>query len=98
MEERAEASRDALGHLARVDEDDGRTVSAHEGGNALVNFLPHFVGANGGERRRRYFDGEIDVAQVPRVDERTGAIGPHQETGDVFERLLRRRKPDALQT
>ena len=75
-EPRAEARRDALGHLARVDEDERGPMLAHELGDALVDLLPHLVRADRRERRRRHLDREIEVAKVPGVDERALASAP----------------------
>ena len=53
---RVELRRDALGHLARVDEDERRAVLADELRDALVDLLPLLVRADGRERRRRDLD------------------------------------------
>ena len=55
-EEARELRRDALGHLARVDEDERRPVLADELRHPRVDLLPLLVRADGRERRRRDLD------------------------------------------
>ena len=61
---------DALGHLARVHEDERRAVLAHQLGDARVDLLPLLVRADGRERRGRDLDREVELAEGARVDER----------------------------
>ena len=55
-EQPRELRRDALGHLARVHEDERRPVLADELADALVDLLPLLVRADRRERRRRDLD------------------------------------------
>jgi hypothetical protein len=54
------------------------------------------VRADGGEERRRHLDRQVELAQVPGVDQGALAADADQKATDVFQRLLRRRKTDAL--
>ena len=46
----------ALGHAARVDEDQRRAVLLDQLDEAVVNLVPHFVGGDRAERHGRNFD------------------------------------------
>ncbi len=61
-EPRSEAGGDPLGHLPRVDEDERRSVLAHENRHPLVDLVPHLVRADGREGRRRNLDREVEIA------------------------------------
>src|SRR5262249_27526130 len=95
-EPRAEARRDALGHLARVDEYQRRPVLANELADALVDLVPLLVRTDRGKERRGDLDSEIQLAQVPGIDERALASGADEEVADVFQRFLGRGESDAL--
>ena len=91
-----ELRRDPLGHLPRVHEDERRAVLADEVGHPRVDLLPLLVRADGGERRGRDLDRQVERAEAARVHERALAPRADQEAADLVERLLRRREPDAL--
>jgi hypothetical protein len=89
-EDARQARGDAFGHLARVDEDEGRAVVADEVGHPVVDLLPLLVGADGLERGGGDFDGEVEVAPVADVDEGAVAVASDEEQGISSERLLGR--------
>ena len=91
------SGRDALGHLARVDEDERRAVLADELGHARRRSPPTARAS----RRRSSGEGGTSTARsssrkVPGVDERALAAGADQEAADLVERLLGGGEPDAL--
>ncbi len=88
--------RDALGHLARVDEHERRPVLADELGHARVDLLPLLVRADRREGRGGHLDAEVELAERARVDEDAFPAGAHEKPADLVERLLRRRQADAL--
>jgi hypothetical protein len=49
------------------------------------------------ERVVGQLDRNVEIAAVPDVDQLALAIDADQQPADVFDRLLRRRQPDALQ-
>ncbi len=91
---------DPLGHLARVDEHQGRAVLEDVGGDA-VEHVPELGAARHRlELGRRQLDGHVEVALVAAVDHRgrrPGRIGARQQPGHHLEGPLRRRQPDALE-
>ncbi len=87
---------DPLGHLARVHEHERRAVLADQLGHPGVDLLPLLVRADGGERRGRDLDGQVERAEAARVHERALASRSGQEAADLVERLLRRREADPL--
>ena len=96
-------ARDAFGHAPGVDEHQRRAVVLDEFGQARVNVLPHLVRHHRLERRSRNFDAQVAPTLMSRVDDRNlrsrRAIrrGADKKMGDRFDRILRRREPDALQ-
>ena len=65
-------------------------------GNTVVELVPHFVAGHGAEQRGGNLDGEVQLALVTDVDDhwiRSAAAG--EKMRDLFDGLLRRRKPDA---
>ncbi len=67
----------------------------------LVDFAPAFVRADGGQFAGRDLDRQIQLTLMADVDDRAVGLGflrgrsADQETGDVLDRALRGRKPDA---
>ena len=96
-EQLGELGGDALRHLARVHEDEGGAVRAHQLRHALVDLGPLLVRAHRAQRRGRDLDAEVEVAERARVHEVARASGAGQESRHVFQRLLGGGKPDALQ-
>ncbi len=93
-----ELVRHALGQPPRVDEDERSAVRLDQPDQALVDLLPHLVRHHRLERRAGHLDGEIRVAIVAAVDD--GAFGiprAGEEARHLLDRLLRRRKAEALQ-
>ena len=91
--------RDALGHPARVDEDERRAMLARQRGDPIVDLRPDFRRHHRFERRGRDLQGEVALAHVARVDDFAfGAVASaDQKPRHGFDRLLRRRKSDPLQ-
>ncbi len=87
---------DPLGHLPRVHENERRAVLADQVRHPGVDLLPLLVRADGGERRGRDLDRQVERAEAARVHERALAPRAGQEAADLVERLLRRREPDPL--
>ena len=95
-EDLRELGADALGHLARSDEDERRAVLADQIRDAGVDLGPGLVRADRRERRGRDLDLEVDPAPVSLVDDLALAVLADEEVGDGLDRLLRRREADAL--
>ena len=96
-EPRRQLMRDALGKLARVDEDERAAMALDELHELLVDLGPMLVRAHGLQLHRRHFDGQIHVAEMADVHDvwlRT-ATRPDQEAPQLVERLLRRAEADA---
>ena len=94
----AEVPRDALGHAACVDEDQGRPMGADERRQAVVVFLPHLVRHHGVERGARQLDAEVHVPPVADVDDgAAGGVAGGEEPGDLFDGRLGCRQPNPLQ-
>ena len=91
----------ALGEAACVDEDQRRAVLADQHREPVVDLLPDFVRHDRFERHRGQLDGEIAMPHMAGVDDRagrrTGSVDAlaDEEAGDLLDRLLRRRQPDA---
>ena len=99
-EQLGQVARGALGHAARVDEDQRRSVREGELGEPRVDLLPHFVRHDRFERRGRHLDREIAGTDVPGIDDRAivalAAVAfADQKTRDLLDRLLRGRQADA---
>src|SRR6185295_1722843 len=97
----AQIACDSLGHSSCVYEDESRSMSGYQLSKTVVYLVPHFTRHHCAEWRAGDFNSEIQLAPVTRVDDR--AVGrsvfidvcrAHQETRYLFDRLLRRRKPD----
>ncbi len=69
---------------------------AHQGRDALVDLVPLLVGADGGQRGGRDLDGEVELAQVPGVDEVAVAAHADEEKGHGGEGLQGGRETEAL--
>ena len=96
----SQMKRDALRHAARVHEDQRGAMLAREIGEAIVNLAPHFVRGYGAQFARGNFDGEIEFAAIPHLDDfrlrqRLGAVGPGQKFGDQLDGILRGGKADS---
>ena len=89
-----------LGHPSRVHEDQRGLVRGDQLGQAVVILVPDLVRHDRAERRAGNLHGQVELAAMALVDDRTVAparIGPQQEPGDFFDRALRGRQTDALQ-
>ena len=86
--------RHPLGKPPRVHHDERRAVRFDELDEPLVDLTPDLVRHYRFERRARYLDRKIDFALVTLVDDCAGRA--RKEARDLFDRLLRRRKADAL--
>jgi hypothetical protein len=95
-QELRELGRDPLGHLARVDEDERRAMAPHQLRHLLVDLLPLFMGADGGERRGRDLDPHVQLAERARVHQAALAARADQEPADLVQRLLRGGERHAL--
>jgi len=94
-----ELARRALGHAARVDEDQRGAMRRDELGEAVIDLLPDLARHHGFERRGRHFEGEVAVAAVAGVDDAAAGLGAFadEKPRDGLDRLLRRRETDAQQ-
>ena len=87
--------RHPLGKAPGVHRDQRRAMRLDQMHEAIVDFFPDLMRHHGFERRTRNFDREVHRALVALVDDDAGTIG--QKPRDLLDRLLRRRKSDALQ-
>ena len=87
--------RHALGEPARIHRDERGAVRLDQRDKPIVDFLPDLVGHHRFERRAWHLDGEVDVPLVALVHDGNGFTG--EEARHFLDRLLRRRKADALQ-
>jgi hypothetical protein len=97
-DELGQMPRHALRHAPRVDEDERRAMLVRQRREARVDLLPDLARHDGFERRRRKLEGEIAIAHVSDVDDRTplrGGLRPGEVARNLLDRLLRRRKADA---
>ena len=99
-----ETPRDALGHLARVDEDERGAVLENQRRQPVVVLLPHLARHDGFKRRPRHLERQVEIAPVPLVDHRAvGRAGlvhvraSDEKARDLVHRALRRRQADPLQ-
>jgi hypothetical protein len=88
----------ALGQAPGVHEDQGGVVLSDEGGDP-VEHVSHLLA--GGDRLQLplgQLEGQVEVAAVAGVDDRTGLGGglPAEHPGQQLDRPLRGRQPDAL--
>ena len=60
----AKMMRSAFGQAARVDENESGAVLGGQSGEAIVDFVPHFVGSDGAELARGDFDGQVEFAPM----------------------------------
>ena len=96
-------ARHALAHAAGVDEDERGPVRADEAREPVVDLAPDLVGHDRFERRVRRLDREVARPLMSGVDDRD--LGRRlavrrradQQAGDLGDRILRGREPDALQ-
>jgi hypothetical protein len=93
----AELRRDALGHLARVDEDERRAVSLDQLAHARVDLLPLLVGADRAERRGGHLDGQVQLAEAARINKDAVPARAGQEAPHLVEGLHRGAEADALE-
>jgi hypothetical protein len=97
----AEVTRGALGHAARVDEDQRGAMQQHQLGHARIDLVPLLVGHHRAQRLRRQLEGEVAFLGIADVDDL--AVGhaamhvprAHEEARDLFDGLLRGRQADA---
>ena len=97
-------ARDPFRQAARVDEHQGGAMLLDQLRQALVVLLPDLVRHHGFERRPWKLEPEIHVASMPFVDDRARGASrgvnrgrADQETGDLLDGILGRRKADAKQ-
>ena len=97
-----ELVRDALREPPRVHEHEGRTVLRDQLGDAIVDLAPLLGRRDRPELAPRHLDREVDVALVAEVDDRAvrravgvDALAADEELGDLLDRPLRGREPDA---
>ena len=87
---------------SRVDEHQRGAMCDDQRRKPIVDLAPHLFRRHGAELVLRYFDRQVQSAAVAVVDDLhvvLGAIGrAHQKPGDLFNRVHRRRQPDALQS
>ena len=88
-----EAVGDALDEAAGVDEDESGAMLLSELAEAVVDFVPHFVGGDGAEFAGGQFDGEVEVAEGDFDDDRRGALAADEEFGDEFDGRLVAERP-----
>src|SRR5579883_186649 len=75
--------RDAFGEAPRVDKDECGAIFAGQPGDAVVDFVPHFIAGDGAEFVAGDFDGELHLALVADLDDfRFGA----EKLSDFFDR------------
>ena len=97
----AQLTRDALGHPARVDEDQRRAMRLNQLRQAIVVLLPDFMRHHRFEGGPRNLEIEIDGSPMPLVDDRAigeaSAVDPagtHQKPRDLLDGPLRGRQAD----
>src|SRR5579875_329671 len=85
-----EQVRDALGHLARVHEDERRAVRAHVAGDAVEHVFELLVARHRLELRAWELHRDVQVPHVPAVDDgwEGSARVDHQQPRDRLERTL----------
>ena len=72
--------RQALGETAGVYENEGGAVLSGQCGDAVVNFVPHFVGRNWAKLAGGNFDAQIQLATMADLyDDRIGACCSAEE-------------------
>src|SRR5271156_6621488 len=88
--------RQAFGEAASIHEDKRGAMLLYEDGNALVDFVPHFVGGDGAELAGWNFDGEIETAALLDLhDYGRGAFAAGEKLADEFDGFLRGGEADA---
>src|SRR4029077_2705669 len=91
-----EMVRDAFGKAARIDEHERRAVLANELGDAIVDFVPHFMRGDRTEFAGGNFNREVEDALVADLDDngiRTATAS--EEMGNQFDWLLGGGEADA---
>ena len=87
-----------LGETAGVYENESGAVLSGQCGNAVVNFVPHFVGRDGTELAARNFDGQIQFPPMADLhDDRIGVSSSTEKLRNKFDGPLRGGKTDAGQ-
>ena len=88
--------RHALGHPARVNENQGRAVRLNQFREPTVNFLPNFIRHYRFERRTRKFDTQVQLTAMTDVYDFTIRIAgvvhrtsTDKKTRNFFDRFLR---------
>ncbi|SAK95147.1 hypothetical protein AWB82_06876 [Caballeronia glebae] len=87
--------RRALGHAARVHEDERGAMLPGKLRETVVDALPRVVGHDRFERHRRDVEREIALADVAHVDDLARLVFTDEKLRDEFDRLLRRRQTNA---
>src|ERR1700722_13796636 len=92
----AKMMRHALRETPGVDKNKRRAMLGGQGGEAIVDFAPHFVGGDGAKLTSWNLDGQIEFAPMTYLHDH--GIRPSraaEKMGDEFDRLLRRGKTNA---
>jgi hypothetical protein len=89
---------------ARIDENKGRSMLAHELRQAVINLGPGIAGHDRFQRRAWNLEGEITIAHMTAVDDgasgraiRTDIACADEESGYFLNRLLSCREADTRQ-
>src|SRR5215831_18645710 len=94
---------DPLGHPARVDENQSRSMRLNQFGKPMIDFLPNLSRHHRLKRRSRNIDRDIQFATMTDVNDVAlrmtrlmHGASADEKTGHFFNRLLRRRQADSL--
>ena len=88
---------DALGQPPGVDEHQRRLVLGDQGGDAVVDLLPHLIRCDRPKLVLRHFDRQIHRTPVPVIDDRDAGVGVgREESRDRLDRPHCRRQADPL--
>ena len=97
-----ELMRHALRHPPRVHEHEGGAMSGDQLGDAVVDLAPLLRRRDRTQLAPGYLDREVDVALMAEVDDGAvrfalgvDTVATDEERGDLLDRPLRRRQPDA---
>ena len=99
----AEVPRGALGHAARVDENQRGAVQLHQLRHARVDLFPLLVRHHRSQRRLRQFERQVALLRIADIDDLAlrravyHGTGADQKTRHFVDRLLRGRQADARQ-
>ncbi|MNZ63334.1 hypothetical protein D3C78_814790 [compost metagenome] len=85
----AQVPSQTLGQAPGVDEHQSGAVFAGQRCQAVVDQVPDISSHHGAERNGRHFQGQITVAGMADVDDRTVTAMAYQKFGDPLHRSLR---------